>query len=149
MAKISSHRALAFLACLATLIALSVMLVWPSNLTRRLDDFRRVASALAAYKAAHGQYPLQGKSDLVIGLDPNASAFSALTPKLLAHLPRDPRNLADPNRQYLYFSNGTDYKFIVHAPENMGRVLSDMPSLADPRRPTFAYGIWTAGGAGW
>ena len=149
MAKLTSHRALAFLATLATIFALSIMLVWPSNLTRRTGDFTRVANALAAYKLAHGQYPLQGKASLVIGLDPAASEFSILVPKLLAHLPRDPRNLSDPNRQYLYFSNGSDYKFIVHAPENMGRVASEQPALIDPKRPTFAYGIWTSGGAGW
>lgn len=149
MVRFPSERPLAFVATLAVLIAAGLAMNWRTNFEKRLGDFQRVAGALNAYKAANGRYPLQGKENLVIGLDPAASEFAVLVPKLLAHLPRDPANLSVANKQYLYFSNGTDFKFIAHAPEDAAFVGKQRPDLTDPRRPGFAYGIWSAGGAGW
>lgn len=149
MAPYAAQKPLAFLLLLGIAIFGALSSATTGNFDRRLGDLQRVGNALAAYKQQHGRYPLQGEKNLVIGLDPAASEFSKLVPSLLAQLPRDPRLLADPNRQYLYFSNGTDFKFITHGPEDMGFVQKKMPTLVDPRRPQHAYGIWTAGAVTW
>jgi hypothetical protein len=62
-------------------------------------------------------------------------------------LPRDPRLSTDPLFQYLYRSDGTDYKLISHGtcePFNVSHRW-----MIDPKRNCFAIGIWTPGAKAW
>ncbi|MGC4071642.1 MAG: hypothetical protein QM760_03860 [Nibricoccus sp.] len=64
-------------------------------------------------------------------------------------MPEDPRGSHESAQQYLYTSDGRDYKIIAHGPEDCSLVVARTPSLADPRRTTWAYGYWTEGAAAW
>jgi hypothetical protein len=70
-------------------------------------------------------------------------------PAYLAELPRDPRYSDRPDQQYLYMSNGRDYKLISHQPDDVAAVRQIHPELTDPVRDGWAYGYWTDGAAGW
>jgi len=64
-------------------------------------------------------------------------------------LPRDPRNHTVCGEQYIYNSNGTDYKLIAHQPEECLVVKAKYPNLLDPMRDCWAYGYWTEGAKNW
>jgi hypothetical protein len=72
-----------------------------------------------------------------------------LVPEYLEQLPRDPRGNDVPDQQYLYRSDGKDYKLISHSPEDYTFVRASRPELIDPVREGWAYGFWTEGAVGW
>jgi hypothetical protein len=107
-----------------------------------------VNTLLLAYHAAHGSYPVSS------GWQGYCSSYGASLgvnwiPELGVALPIDPRDNGScwdsPGvGQYIYNSNGTDYKLLSHVPQSM-----NVPAnLIDPARPTWAWGWWSSGGAG-
>jgi hypothetical protein len=64
-------------------------------------------------------------------------------------LPRDPRNNTTPSQQYIYNSDGKDYKLISYNPENITALKKNYPGIADPQRPNNAVGFWTSGATNW
>ena len=125
--------------------SLGMYLEWQGHSERRFADFSSIGAALERYHKDHGAFPLSNgsfslKSDWIPGL----------VPDYLVAVPRDPRYLSNvQNKQYLYISNGVDYKLIAHAPEDFGFVSKAFPGRVDPRRPGYAYGVWTPGASAW
>jgi peptidoglycan/LPS O-acetylase OafA/YrhL len=114
-----------------------------------LADLQALRAALEDYRRDHGEYPRSRGFD---GLYSNFGAASpawigGLAPKYIAALPRDPRKTSDPLRQYLYRSDGKDYKLLAHG--TCKPFDATHPEMVDPRRKCFAVGFWTAGAAGW
>lgn len=120
---------------------------------RRLADLAEINDALQQYHSEHGAYPV---SDEWQGY---ASAWGASLgedwiPELDAYLPdlpRDPTQQEDPQMaQYLYRSDGMDYKLIAHRPMDCSEAINAMGVRVDPVR-TYgevceAYGYWSRGG---
>jgi hypothetical protein len=122
---------------------------------RRLTDLASLRDALVRYRVAEGHFPISlnpsGVNDWTgIGWHGvGENWLPGLVPKYLPELPRDPRHSANEFGQYLYFSNGTDFKLLSLNPEDCRVTTWLRPSLKDPaRRPPgacVAYGYWTAG----
>jgi 2-polyprenyl-3-methyl-5-hydroxy-6-metoxy-1,4-benzoquinol methylase len=118
----------------------------------RIADLRTVCAALEAYRSKHNSYPLsRGGWD---GLRTSWGLSSpewipGLVPRYLRTLPRDPRGDNDPEHQYLYRSDGTNYKLISHSPDDIPVVKALRPELIDPARENWAYGFWTDGAVLW
>jgi hypothetical protein len=151
MSKVRTERTVTFLLTIALVIAATAYSLSISKFDRRMRDMAALQGALASYQAKNGKYPLQNAENLAIGVSDlaGASGIDALVPVYISAIPRDPQNLNQLNRQYLYFSDGTDYKLVAHGTEDVGWVTKKRPELIDPVRPTVAYGIWTAGAVKW
>lgn len=144
-------RPAAYVFCLLLLTA-QLFVLWqysrPYRTVRR-DDLQRLQSALESFRRDAGTYPVaQYRSLGQPGVSPD-DWIPGLAPRYLAHLPRDPRLSGRSNLQYIYISDGNDYKIIVHGPEDFGIVSKLHPEMIDPRRSTFSYAVWTQGAAQW
>ena len=129
---------------LAVVLA-GMYLEWQGHSERRFADFSTIEAALASYRKDHGAFPVSNGSFSL-----KSEWIPGLVPKYLVAVPRDPRYLSNvQNKQYLYISNGVDYKLIAHAPEDFGFVSKNFPDRIDPRRPSYAYGVWTPGATAW
>jgi len=118
---------------------------------QRLRDLDAIKRALERYHGVHGAYPQsQGFDGFRTSHGRSGERWiEGLIPDYFSGLPRDPRNDDDPNNQYYYKSDGTDYKLISHNPEDCLIVRRDHPELIDPVRTCFAYGYWTGGAGNW
>jgi len=117
----------------------------------RLADLKILNQALKRYHADHSAYPVSTGFD---GLytkwgQSKETWISGLTPKYIYALPREPRRNQQPDKQYLYRSDGKDYKLICHGAEDSQEVAQTTPELMDPVRKTWAYGYWTEGAESW
>lgn len=118
----------------------------------RVQHLTSIRDALTAYHQVHGRYP-----ESTSGWDGRYSNWghstptwiNGLVPEYLPELPRDPRNHSDPSQQYLYHSDGQNFKLIAHGAEDSEQVTLHAPDLGDPVRPGWAYGFWTPAGASW
>lgn len=125
-------------------------LVRPQPLLR-VQHLTWIRDALESLQKAEGRYPRNEGWD---GIHSNwgkstADWIPGLVPRFLPELPRDPRLGSDPGRQYLYRSDGTNFKLIAHQPDDYVSVTTQHPDLADPTRPGWAYGFWSAGAVTW
>jgi hypothetical protein len=75
--------------------------------------------------------------------------ITGLAPSYLARLPADPRHDGRPDHQYLYASDGVDYKLISYGAEDLEMMTKLRPNLVDPNNTCEAYGFWTPGAATW
>ncbi len=126
-------------------------LEWGSVSAQRIADLEQIATALHAYKTMHGVFP-RPAGDMArhqAGSSRNSNWIGGLAPGFLPEVPTDPRMVAEENKQYIYISNGLEFKLINHAPEDVVCVQSLRPDLKDPRRPDYAYGIWTEAAKEW
>jgi len=114
-----------------------------------LEDLQALHAALEAYRRDHGAYPRSvGFDGLHTGWGRSSPDWIAgLAPRYLPRLPRDPRFSSDPTFQYLYRSDGKDYKLIAHG--NCEPFNVTHPQMIDPKRNCFAVGFWTAGAQAW
>jgi hypothetical protein len=55
----------------------------------------------------------------------------------------------EPTEQYLYRSDGRDYKLVSHRPARCEIIRRMKPVLIDPVRGCNAVGYWTKGAADW
>ena len=126
-----------------------------ARIARSISDLRELQKALEMYYADHGSYPSsQGGAGSWDGLyscwgDSTPNWIPGLAPTYITKLPRSPNNSTACNQNYIYNSNGRDYKLIWHHPENCQWVKQHYPSLIDPRRDCWAYGVWTPGARNW
>ena len=117
----------------------------------RMQNLKDIRNALEDYRSRNGIYPVHTDPS---GYDPNIGGKSGswipeLSPRWMFRMPVDPLGSKLPNHQYLYFSDGTDYKLIAHGAEDAPAVARSHPTLDDPRRPAVAYGFWTSGARMW
>jgi len=117
----------------------------------RLDDLAKLDQALHCYHAAHGGYPANTDFEGRVrqGGQVQEIWIAGLTPECLDVLPLDPRLDNDPAHQYLYRSDGRDYKIIAHHPDDGQEVAASHPELIDPVRGPLAYGYWSPGAKDW
>ena len=123
--------------------------MWKANNSQlrltQLDDLKK---ALGKYFSKNGHYPRSVSYDGIKTKWGKSSKnwIPNLAPEFISELPRDPRMSDDGNVQYLYKSDGKDYKLLAHgiAPSTKAEL-----QLQDPRRPTWAFGYWTTGALNW
>jgi len=125
--------------------------------TRRLQDMRQVRQALEMYYNDNGQYPSTGGTNNWRGTETSNSsvncygnhgdnAIPGLAPDYMQAVPKDPNPKS--NNCYLYTSNGTDYKFLIHRTMEACQC-GDCPKQ-DPRRDTYcASSIYTPDAKNW
>ena len=115
----------------------------------RVSDLGAIAYALERYKLKHQMYPIssnKGKGWDGLYSDYGLSKVNwieGLVPEFLSALPRDPRLLIHGSYQYIYKSNGANYKLIAHSPDDCEEVREVHPQLIDPQRDCWSYGYWT------
>lgn len=119
---------------------------------QRINDLVTVNAALEQYHATHNGYPvsnqMQGYASQYGG-----SLGANWIPELGQALPRDPAGSEAGNEsQYLYVSDGVDYKLIAHVPGDCSSAVETNGVRIDPRRSDaqscWAYGFWSANGEG-
>ena len=121
----------------------------------RISDLGIIAYALEKYKLKYKMYPISsegGKGWDGLYSDYGVSKIDwieGLVPEFLPSLPRDPRLLTHGSYQYLYRSNGANYKLISHGPDDCKEVFKAFPQIVDPVRHCWAYGYWTPKSARW
>jgi len=141
----------AFTAASLLLVCGSLALPFWRDYHRSLADLTQLRGALERYREDTGGYPATSEWSGVLtpeGVE-RRQWIPGLVPTWLSQLPRDPRRSANPLEQYLYRSDGREYKLIAHGAIDCPRIEARQPGLVDPQRRCFAYGFWTAGARDW
>lgn len=126
-----------------------------SDANIEIQELIKVVYALERYKLDHQSYPVSSsKGQRWDGLfsaygESRQDWIKGLAPKYIPALPRDPRMLSDGRRQYIYKSNGANYKLVVHGAFNCKIVKDTYPLLVDPVRDCYSYGFWTPRARRW
>lgn len=125
------------------------------NISVEVKDLLKLVYALDRYKQINGSYPISSsngkKWDGIISSygESREDWIRGLVPEYVDRLPQDPRMLDDGTRQYIYKSDGANYKLIVHRAANCELIKNSFPSLVDPVRDCFSFGFWTKRAARW
>ncbi|KMY86511.1 hypothetical protein BUMB_03723c [Candidatus Paraburkholderia calva] len=124
---------------------------------QRVHEMYDIAKQLAQYRLEHGSYPtvlppssngapmhqLQGERAVppdVRGDIPGLFSEANPTPESMQpYIPGQPN--------FLYLSDGNDYKLVYDNPPDMAYAKQAHPALIDPVRT--AYGVWTLGARSW
>ena len=117
-----------------------------------LKDILLLKDALNSYFNENKSYPKSsGGWDAVIANygESKADWIPGLAPSYIKILPADPRQSRDPGKQYMYKSDGKDFKLISHHPTGIEDIIKTHPDLVDPARPSWAFGVWTEGAKYW
>jgi hypothetical protein len=117
-----------------------------------IADMLKLKEALQKYYNAHNGYPKSsGGFDAVVAVfgESKEEWIPGLAPAFISTLPVDPRRNKNPREQYMYKSDGKDYKLIAHNPLGMNDAVGKYPELIDPARPSWAIGSWTEGAKSW
>jgi len=151
-------RLAAVLVLILVVLYLLPDLLYP-NRAVRLAHFQTISDALERYRNDVGHYPVSHNPAtgdwLGIGWGGERNDWIPdLVPRYLAHLPVEPRNAPLVKfAQYLYRSDGTDYKVLILSPEDCAITIFVNPWLKDPVRDNenacSAYGVWTKGASPW
>jgi hypothetical protein len=124
-----------------------------SETEQRIQGLLAVNTALQNYHATHGSYPIANGAQ---GYATNwgSALGERWIPELteLTPFPRDPAlSEAGDGPQFLYFSDGTNYKLIAHATGDCAPEVETQGVQIDPNRRNeetcWGYGFWSAGGA--
>lgn len=123
---------------------------------QRLSDLQAVKAALEKYHQANGAYPVSSAWD---GLhsqwgESTEEWIQGLAPTYIATLPLDPTHDNPKPSQYLYRSDGKDYKLIAHHTNDCDEIRRKESGLVDSVRNKddggcWGYGYWTEGAARW
>lgn len=117
-----------------------------ANFKQRKSDLDKIRATLDAYHNAHGAYPQSLGFDGIYSDWGRSSEnwISGVVPSFIDALPRDPELSATALPQYLYWSNGTDYKLIAHGvPQSCSIASMLTPEMVDPVRQCYAFGYWS------
>ena len=117
-----------------------------------IKDLTSINQALQQYHKENNSYPsTDSKWTSKRGCYGQASDawIDGLAPKYIPSIPTDPRNNPNCGLQYLYFSNGKDYKLIAHYPDDLAYVAKLKPELTDPNRRDHAFGFWSPAAEKW
>ncbi len=116
---------------------------------KRVSDLVAINDAIKSYHGKHGRYPMaKGMEGF---LERGKQWIPGLAPEFIQDLPRDPAQSNDRNGpQYLYSSNGTDYKIIAKGVSLVGGTNVEVLGVRfDPARQNTAenaaFGFWTQG----
>jgi hypothetical protein len=116
---------------------------------KRVSDLVAINDAIKAYYSKHGRYPMaKGQEGF---LERGKGWIPGLAPEFIQDLPRDPAQSNDRNGpQYVYSSNGTDYKIIAKGVSLVGGTNVEVLGVRfDPARQNTAenaaFGFWTQG----
>ena len=115
---------------------------------QQLEDLTAIKQALSSYYEKYGNYPKsQGWDGLYTHLGQASETWiHGIVPEFIDQLPRDPRENTSPYTQYLYKSNGSDYKLISENGFLAGKVDK---RFVDPQRMAHAFGYWTSKARNW
>jgi hypothetical protein len=119
---------------------------------KTLQDILVLTQALQKYYDDNHSYPKSsGGFDAVVAAfgESKEEWIPGLAPKYIDKLPVDPRKTEDSGKQYMYKSDGKDFKLIAHNPLGIDDVVKQHPELVDPVRPSWAFGVWTEGAKNW
>ncbi len=119
---------------------------------RTLKDILDLKKALQLYYDKNKIYPKSsGGWDAVVANygESRQDWIRGLAPEYIKILPADPRQSKDPGQQYMYNSDGINYKLIAHHPPGIEEIINMHPDLVDPARPSWAFGVWTEGAKNW
>jgi len=117
-----------------------------------LTDILALKEALQKYYNNNKSYPKSsGGFDGIIAAhgESKKNWIPGLAPEYIQKLPVDPRKSKDSGKQYMYKSDGKDFKLIAHNPLGIEEVVSNHPELVDPIRPSWAFGAWSEGAKNW
>lgn len=122
-----------------------INLVKKSNFYIRIQDLKKIKKALNLYYIKNNAYPKSKEFDGFYSKWGKSGEFwiDGLVPNYLSSLPRDPRKSKNKEKQYLYKSDGKDYKLIAHSTEDCTKVKIINSTLIDPKRDCWSYGFWT------
>jgi hypothetical protein len=114
---------------------------------KRVSDIVTINDAIKAYHKKHGAYP---KADGLKGfIERGKSWIPGLSPEFIAELPRDPARSDDAaGPQYVYSSNGGEYKLLAHNVALAGGTNVEVLGVRidASRNPTWekaSFGFWT------
>ena len=119
---------------------------------QRLDDLGQLNAALARYYEVNGAYPKSDQWDGIYSSWGRSAPdwIRGLAPTYIPKLIQDPTNTDSPTLQYLYSSNGVDYKLIAHGDiKSCQLAAASAPQRVDPARNCWAFGYWSAGAVNW
>jgi hypothetical protein len=113
-------------------------------------DFSDLTNALEKFSSDSGFYPISSKWSGFYSFDTLGSKvwIPGLVPVYLTKLPREPRKRAN-SSQYLYKSDGKNFKLINHDPPVLHGLDLPFPLLEDPLRKGFSVGCWSKGAENW
>ena len=119
-----------------------------AHAARAIAHLRKLDKALEIYYNDNNKYPDSGGN--WDGLytcwgDSSPDWIAGLVPNYILALPRSPNNSDACDGNYMYYSNGKDFKLIWNNAENVAKVIASYPNLADPER-SWAFGFYSPGG---
>lgn len=141
----------------AVMVSLSAVRL-KTEATQALVDLQRIALSLETYRANYGTYPPSCGGGNQWAARNGYASWCGLGPCWISPFSGEgwcplPYNLNPPppgrsvgESQYIYRTNssGSEYKLIYYYPVSMA-----VPAeFIDPARTTYAFGIWSPGGAG-
>ncbi len=141
----------------AVMVSLSAVRL-KTEATQALADLQKIGLYLETYRANYGTYPLScgtggqwaARNAYASWCGLGACWISQFSGEGWCPLPYNlnppPPGIPANQSQYIYRTNGSgsDYKLIYHSPVSM----AVPPEFIDPQRTTWAFGIWSTGGAG-
>lgn len=121
------------------------------NWEQRLVDLKALSIALEDYFQDHGAYPVSSRwSGVTSNFGPSGPDWiPGLAPDYIVALPRDPAHAERDNGDYLYRSNGADYKLISISRDDIDEISQMASDRIDPRRADSSFGFWSAGSQEW
>lgn len=116
-----------------------------------IKDLKKIKRALEMYFNDKKHYPVSTGFDGIHTKWGKSGKdwIPELVPDYIDSLPRKQPYTNSNSTQYLYKSDGKDYKLISHCPKDCQKVKEVSPNLIDPRRDCWAYGFWTPGAKEW
>ena len=141
---------IAIIGLLATIVAVSVNSARAkARDVKRGSDLKNLTTALEMYYDKYNAYPVAAAWTSKLGCYGPASAnwIPGLAPEFIPALPADPQGDCSVGRDYLYASNGTDHKLLIHVPENCSNPV--YKNIVDPVRICWAWASYTPGYRNW
>jgi hypothetical protein len=114
-------------------------------LQQRAADLIAITTALDAYKAARGSYPVTLGFRNIAEHGPDW--IPGLAPEFIPSVPREPLRSSNANRpQYWYVSDGAEFKMIVHSVSGeCGPQVEQFGVKPDPARSNADGSCWAFG----
>lgn len=111
----------------------------------RAEDLLKIRVGLDSFQNAKGRYPGSTGTKFNTNGERGPDWIPEIRTVVPVALPVDRRNSEKAEDQYLYISNGGEYKLLAQNPHDCGAVQKWMPELVDPVRGCEAIGYWTEG----